>query len=155
MSCDGVWSFFYCFKKLSARGVYFGKYDNWFVYNWDTYEKSSLRRVNLVWALWVKLIEHLRIPVVSDSGENKVRDSIRSFLKICCYIKNRSCFWKHTESGQATVHSICSAGVALEDQTITEFVDCGDADISELVLTITAKNGSGSFHYEIVTDDEM
>ena len=28
MAFDGFWNVFYCFEKLSARGVYFGKYGN-------------------------------------------------------------------------------------------------------------------------------
>ena len=30
MDFDGLWNFFYCFQKLSARGVYFGKYGRFF-----------------------------------------------------------------------------------------------------------------------------
>ncbi|OQV24736.1 hypothetical protein BV898_01328 [Hypsibius exemplaris] len=59
-----------------------------------------------------------------------------------------------SETASPIVHNICQPGVVLEDRTITEFVDCEESDISELVITITPKNGSGSFHYEIVPEGD-
>jgi hypothetical protein len=37
---------------------------------------------------------------------------------------------------------------------MTEYVDCQESDISQVVFTITAKSGSGSYHYEILNESD-
>ena len=54
------------------------------------------------------------------------------------------------EKGQA-LRRICTPSLRMDDQSVTQTVDCSQYDMSEVPLPVAVSLGSGSFSYEIVT----